>query len=55
MKCPACKTHDLVVITMKMRAEQVVLGSCSFCDLRSWEGLDGALPIDSVLDLAAAS
>lgn len=54
MKCPACKTHDLVVITLRLRGEELVLRSCSDCDLRAWEGLDGALPLDSVLDLVAA-
>ncbi len=55
MKCPSCKLHDLVVITMKLGTERVVLRSCSSCDLRSWEGLDGSLRLDSVLDLAGAA
>jgi len=55
MKCPVCRTHDLVVIRMKVRGETVVLRTCSACDLRSWEGLDGELGLDSVLGLAAAS
>lgn len=54
MKCPVCRTHRMVVITLRLAGEPVVLRSCSSCDLRSWEGLDGRLPLDSVLELAAA-
>jgi transcription elongation factor Elf1 len=53
MKCPRCPTHDLVEITMKLGSDPVVLRSCSSCDLRSWEGLDGSIPLGAVLDLVA--
>ncbi len=36
---------------MRIGAEPVVLRSCSACDLRSWEGLDGNLPLGAVLEL----
>jgi transcriptional regulator NrdR family protein len=55
MKCPACRTRDLVVIKLRLGGEQVVLRSCSSCDLRSWEGLDGELRLSSVLELAAGA
>ena len=55
VKCPNCKIHDLVVITMNLGPERVVMRSCSACDLRSWEGLDGTLALDSVLDIVAAA
>ena len=51
MKCPSCRTRELVVIAMKVAAEQISLRTCSSCDLRYWEGLDGQLPLDSVLAL----
>jgi hypothetical protein len=51
MKCPNCKIHDLVVIRMKIRAEPVVLRTCSSCGCRDWEGLDGSMPLRSVLAL----
>ncbi len=51
MKCPSCRTRELVVITMKVGAEQVSLRTCSACDLRYWEGLDGQLGLDAVLAL----
>ena len=54
MKCPICRTHELMVIRMRLANEEVVLRSCSWCDTRSWESIDGSLPLDSVLGLAAA-
>jgi hypothetical protein len=54
MKCPTCRIHDLVEIKIRLCAEQVVLRSCSSCDLRSWEGLDGEMGLRSVLALAAS-
>lgn len=54
MKCPSCRTHDLVVITMTLAAEPVSLRACAVCDLHSWQGLDGTIPLPSVLSLAAA-
>jgi hypothetical protein len=53
MKCPSCKIHDLVVITLRLGAEPVVLRSCSSCNRRDWEGLDGPMPLRTVLDLVA--
>jgi transcriptional regulator NrdR family protein len=51
MKCPSCRTRELVVINMKVADERISLRTCSSCDLRYWEGLDGQLPLDSVLAL----
>ena len=51
MKCPTCRIHDLVVIEMKVGSEPVVLRSCSSCNLRDWEGLDGAMPLGAILGL----
>ncbi len=51
MRCPSCRTRELVVITMRVGEEQVALRTCSFCDLRYWEGLDGQMPLESVLAL----
>jgi transcriptional regulator NrdR family protein len=55
MKCPRCRTHELVVIDMVIGGEPVRLRSCSTCDARWWETEDGALPLSSVLALAQAS
>lgn len=51
MKCPSCRTRELVVIAMKVGGEQIALRTCSYCDLRYWEGLDGQLALESVLAL----
>jgi hypothetical protein len=51
MKCPHCKIHE-IVIKMRLGDEPVVLHACSSCDRRDWEGLDGTLALDKVLDLA---
>jgi hypothetical protein len=53
VKCPLCRVRNLVSIELTIRDEPVVLRSCSHCELRSWEGLDGRLGLDAVLDLAA--
>lgn len=53
MKCPKCRTRSLVVIQMKVAGEPVVLRSCSYCDTRWWESLDGSLSLSSVLEMVA--
>ena len=53
MKCPNCKIHDLVIIKMKIGTEPVVLRTCSSCGRRDWEGLDGSMPLGSVLELVS--
>ncbi len=55
MKCPNCRTKEMVVITMMVGGEQVTLHSCSSCDLRWWETPEGATSLAGVLDLAAAA
>jgi transcriptional regulator NrdR family protein len=51
MKCPSCRTRELIVIEMKVGTEHVALRTCSPCDLRYWEGVDGNLALESVLAL----
>lgn len=55
MTCPACRTHDLVVIAMQVAGEEVTLSSCSSCDLRWWAGKEGTVGLPSVLDRMATS
>lgn len=52
MRCPTCKTHQLVLIDMTLRGEPVRMASCSSCDARWWEGPGGSLPLSDVLALA---
>ena len=53
--CPRCRTHQLVMIEMRIGGESLRMASCSACDSRWWEGTDGALPLTDVLELAARS
>ena len=55
MKCPTCRSRELVVIEITVSGEPIRMYSCSHCDQRWWQGIDGALTLTSVLDLAAAS
>ncbi len=54
MKCPRCRSRELVTIEMSVAGEHVVLNSCSACDVRWWEGDGERLPLADLLDLAAA-
>jgi hypothetical protein len=54
VSCPACKTHTLVQITMKVASEKVTFSSCSACDLRWWSGAGGPVRLGSVLERAAS-
>ena len=53
MKCPTCRTRQLVVIDLRVGGEPVTLHTCSHCDRRWWHGMDGSLTLASVLELAA--
>lgn len=53
VKCPRCRSRDLVTIGMSVAGENVVLKSCSACDVRWWEGAGQRLELSSVLELAA--
>ncbi|HWG74321.1 MAG TPA: hypothetical protein VG184_09740 [Acidimicrobiales bacterium] len=52
MKCPRCKTRELVVIDMAVSGQRVRLRSCSACEVRWWEGGTGLLALDGLLALA---
>jgi len=51
--CPSCRRRQLVVIHLEVGGEPVALHSCSSCDRRWWESLDGSLSLVDVLELAA--
>ena len=51
--CPRCKTRQLVVIEMAVAGAPVSLRSCSACEVRWWQGGEGRLALDGLLDLAA--
>lgn len=53
VKCPVCRIRQLVVIEIRVAGEPLSLHSCSHCDRRWWQGIDGLVPLGSVLELAA--
>lgn len=53
MKCPRCKTRQLVVIDLEVSGERLSLHSCSACEVRWWQHAGGPLAIDGVLTLVA--
>ncbi len=53
MRCPQCQARHMVEIAMSIGGQQVTLRSCSFCDLRWWEGYQGKMALSGLLDLAA--
>ena len=53
VKCPACRTKNLVVIDIQIKGEPVTMLSCSNCDRRWWQGLEGALSLGTVLGIAS--
>jgi hypothetical protein len=53
VKCPTCRTRQLVVIELQVDGEPISLHSCSHCDRRWWQGIDGSLSLAGVLTLAS--
>lgn len=54
MKCPECRIRELVVIELQIGVDPVTMASCSHCDRRWWQGMEGSLALDSVLEMASA-
>jgi transposase-like protein len=53
VKCPTCRTRQLVVIELQVAGEPISLHRCSHCDRRWWQGIDGSLSLAGVLTLAS--
>ncbi len=47
-RCSGCG-RAFVEIVLDVGGQQVTMRSCSSCDVRSWHGPDGELPLDGVL------
>ncbi len=54
MRCPSCAKGALIEIRIKVGGAPVTFRRCGRCEAQGWEGLDGPLPLDHVLDLARA-
>lgn len=54
MKCPVCRMRKLVVIEIQVGGDPLTMASCSHCDRRWWQGMEGSLTLGSVLEMASA-
>ncbi|HSH58748.1 MAG TPA: hypothetical protein VK988_03725 [Acidimicrobiales bacterium] len=52
MKCPRCKTSQLVDIEVTLQEQRVTMHSCSRCDSRWWESEGESLGLPRVVELA---
>ncbi|MDW3178221.1 MAG: hypothetical protein R8J94_12590 [Acidimicrobiia bacterium] len=48
-KCPKC-ARLMVALTLDIENEKRTLRSCSHCDVREWEAVDGSISLAGVLD-----
>ena len=52
MVCTGCAKARLITISMKIGGREVVFRRCSLCEANVWEGEEGVLTLDRVLDMA---
>jgi len=52
--CPTCKSADLVAVDLEIARERVQFSHCRSCEHRWWIGLEGPLPLTSVLTRVAS-
>jgi len=52
MRCPQCRSRELVEIAMSIGGSAVTFRSCSPCDVRWWQDEAGPLQLDQLLDVA---
>ncbi|MEA2717996.1 MAG: hypothetical protein QOI99_2313 [Actinomycetota bacterium] len=53
MRCPNCRSRDLVEIHMQVQAQTVTMHSCPACERRWWDREGQSVGLGSVLDLVA--
>ena len=54
MKCTGCAKASLVAIRMRVGGRELVFRRCSRCEANIWENEEGAMSLDSVLNMARA-
>lgn len=53
MHCERCGSENLITIQLDLSDEALTLHRCSNCDIRVWEGRDGEVGLEHVLELAS--
>jgi hypothetical protein len=52
MVCTGCAKASLVAIKMKIGGREVVFRRCNKCETNVWEGEEGVLSLERILDMA---
>ena len=52
MICAVCGQSETVSIRMKVGGEEITFRRCARCEANAWEGEEGRLSLDRVLELA---
>ena len=52
MICAVCGRSETVSIRMRVGGEEITFRRCARCEANAWEGEDGRLSLDRVLELA---
>jgi hypothetical protein len=55
MICASCGQSETVSIRMRVGDEEITFRRCARCEANAWEGEDGRVSLDHVLELARAS
>jgi uncharacterized protein with PIN domain len=55
MRCRRCPNPELVEITLNVGEEALTMYRCTRCDAKVWNGSDGHVSLERVLDLARSS
>jgi hypothetical protein len=54
MRCTRCSKGSFIEIRMHVAGEDLTFRRCGRCENQMWEGVDGPMPLTTVLELARA-
>jgi DNA polymerase III alpha subunit (gram-positive type) len=54
-RCPACRTGDVISITMSVGGTELQFSTCHECEAKWWAKDGNPVPLDSVLGTVGAS
>lgn len=52
MACTGCAQDTVVTIRMRIAGEEITFRRCAKCEANVWEGGEGRISLEEVLDLA---